>query len=71
MVNDPLIISTAGRDKWVNVDKLTLEELALINYEPSEILTIKGTMFMVHTIQLTPPFLVLVPLAKQENAEAL
>lgn len=56
-----------GRQKWVNVNDLTSEEGKLINFEPHELLKIKGVMFMVELVQLCPPLLALVPVATKRR----
>lgn len=50
-----------GKQKWVNVDKLSHRGRILINFEPDEIVYVKGFKFKVLRIVLDPSQIVLEP----------
>jgi hypothetical protein len=51
-----------GTQKFVNVDDLTSGEKTLINFEPGEIIRIRGHNFQIKSIVLSPGELVLAPM---------
>ena len=54
----------SGKQKWVNVDKLSHGGKSLTHFEPGEIVRVKGRKFEVQRVQLEPPELRLVPVKK-------
>lgn len=60
-MKQPILESTLGMSKWVNVDDLSEGGRLLISFEPGEKVRIKGSMFRIVRVQLVPPLLVLEP----------
>jgi hypothetical protein len=50
-----------GTQKFVNVADLTQGEKTLINFEPGEVVRVKGYKFKVQSIVLSPGELLLIP----------
>ena len=48
-----------GRNKWIALDQLTPQGLALTHYEPGEVVEIRNVKFRIKTISLEPAFMVL------------